>query len=788
MQFSEAWLRTFVDPPIDTATLCDKLTMAGFEVEDVARAAPPFANVVVGEIVSVTPHPDADRLRVCAVNVGRDALLQVVCGAPNAAAGMRVPCALEGAVLPGGQAIKRATMRSVESQGMLCSARELGLADDAAGLLALPDDALPGQDLREMLGLDDALITIKLTPNRPDCLSLTGIAREVAAITGAPLMLPGIVAAPVASEATRTVRIDDAEACPRFAARIIEGIDARAPTPAWMKARIERSGLRAISAIVDITNYVMLELGQPLHAYDNRLLDGDVVVRFALPGETLTLLNGQVLALERDLLLVCDSAKPLGLAGIMGGEHSGIADDTSSVYLEGAYWNPAVIQGKMRRLGFQSDAGYRFERGVDFELGPRAVERATQLILEICGGRAGPLTDAVGSLPARTPVRLRSARVEKLLGVAISPDAIADIFTRLRLPHARSGDDFVVTPPSYRFDLALEEDLVEEVARIYGYDAIPATPRAHVQTMLPSPETRRSAFALRRTLVARDWQEIVTFSFVNGDDERALDPAAKPIAVLNPIAAHLDVMRTTLLPGLLGVLQTNVKRKLPRVRVFEVGRVFARDGFAQPLRIGGLAFGASEPEQWGTRARNVDFFDVKADVEALAAPLSLVTAANAMPWLHPGRSAAVQVNGALSGWIGELHPRLVRHFELPTAPTVFELDLAVLTMVPLPDARVVSRLPSLRRDIAIVINENIAVGDVIKVARELRQPEVEVLDVFDVYRGNELPNGRKSVAILVVMRDTERTLTDADGDRIVAQLVSTLSDRFGATLRSQTSP
>jgi len=788
MQFSEAWLRTFVDPPIDTAALCDKLTMAGFEVEDVARAAPPFANVVVGEIVSVTPHPDADRLRVCAVNVGRDALLQVVCGAPNAAAGMRVPCALEGAVLPGGQAIKRATMRSVESQGMLCSARELGLADDAAGLLALPDDALPGQDLREMLGLDDALITIKLTPNRPDCLSLTGIAREVAAITGAPLMLPGIVAAPVASEATRTVRIDDAEACPRFAARIIEGIDARAPTPAWMKARIERSGLRAISAIVDITNYVMLELGQPLHAYDNRLLDGDVVVRFALPGETLTLLNGQVLALERDLLLVCDSAKPLGLAGIMGGEHSGIADDTSSVYLEGAHWNPAVIQGKMRRLGFQSDAGYRFERGVDFELGPRAVERATQLILEICGGRAGQLTDAVGSLPARTPVRLRSARVEKLLGVAISPDAIADIFTRLRLPHARSGDDFVVTPPSYRFDLALEEDLVEEVARIYGYDAIPATPRAHVQTMLPSPETRRSAFALRRTLVARDWQEIVTFSFVNGDDERALDPAAKPIAVLNPIAAHLDVMRTTLLPGLLGVLQTNVKRKLPRVRVFEVGRVFARDGFAQPLRIGGLAFGASEPEQWGTRARNVDFFDVKADVEALAAPLSLVTAANAMPWLHPGRSAAVQVNGALSGWIGELHPRLVRHFELPTAPTVFELDLAVLTMVPLPDARVVSRLPSLRRDIAIVINENIAVGDVIKVARELRQPEVEVLDVFDVYRGNELPNGRKSVAILVVMRDTERTLTDADGDRIVGQLVSTLSDRFGATLRSQTSP
>src|SRR6476659_514479 len=444
MQFSEAWLRSFVDPPIDTAALSDKLTMAGFEVENVAPAAPPFANVVVGEIISFAPHPDADRLRVCSVNVGHRDLLQIVCGAPNAAAGMRVPCALEGAVLPGGPAIRRATMRGVESQGMLCSARELGLSDDAAGLLALPDDAPPGQDRRQMLGLDDALITIKLTPNRPDCLSLAGIAREVAAITAAPLVLPDIVTAPVASEAKRTVRIDDAEACPRFAARIIDGIDARAPTPAWMKARIERSGLRSISAIVDITNYVMLELGQPLHAYDNRLLDGDIVVRFADADETLTLLNGDTLALERDLLLVCDSAKPLGLAGIMGGEHSGIADDTSTVYLEGAFWNPAVIQGKMRRLGFTSDAGYRFERGVDFDLGPRAVERATQLILEICGGRAGPLTDAVGSLPARTPVRLRSARVEKLLGIAVAPDAIADIFTRLRLPHARSGDDFTV--------------------------------------------------------------------------------------------------------------------------------------------------------------------------------------------------------------------------------------------------------------------------------------------------------------------------------------------------------
>jgi len=788
MQFSEAWLRSFVDPPIDTAALCDKLTMAGFEVENVAPAAPPFAKVVVGEIVSVSPHPDADRLRVCSVNVGRGDPLQIVCGAPNAAAGMRVPCALEGAVLPGGLSIRRATMRGVESQGMLCSPRELGLSDDASGLLALPANAPPGDDLRKALALDDALITIKLTPNRPDCLSLIGVAREVSAITGAPLSIPNVASVLATGTAVRDVRIEDAEACPRFAARVIEGIDARAPTPAWMKARIERCGIRSISAIVDITNYVMLELGQPLHAYDNRLLEGDVVVRFAQPDETLTLLNGQVLTLERDLLLVCDSVKPLGLAGIMGGEHSGIADDTTSVYLEGAFWYPAVIQGKMRRLGFQSDAGYRFERGVDFELGPRAVERATQLILEICGGRAGPLRDSIGTLPARAPVRLRSARVAKLLGIAIAPDVVASIFTRLRLPYVRSGDDFTVTPPSYRFDIAVEEDLVEEVARIYGYDEIPATPRPHVQTMLPSPDARRSAFALRRVLAARDWQEIITFSFVAAGDELALDPTGKPIAVLNPIASHLDVMRTTLLPGLIGVLQTNLKRKLPRVRVFEVGRVFSRDGFAQPLRIGGLAFGSSEPEQWGARTRGVDLFDVKGDLEALAAPLSVSTARHVLPWLHPGRSASVSVDGVPSGWLGELHPRLVRHFDLPTAPSVFELDLGALTTVPLPEARMVSRLPSLRRDIALVVNENIEVSELVKAARELYQREVESLDVFDVYRGHELPNGRKSVAILVVMRDTERTLTDSDGDRIVGQIVATLSDRFGATLRSQTSP
>ena len=783
MKFSEHWLRSLVDPALDTAGLCDALTMAGLEVEDVAAAAPPFSGVVVGRIESVEKHPDADRLRVCTVDVGSPERLTIVCGAPNAAAGLLVPCALDGAELPGDMTIRRTKMRGVESQGMLCSARELGLSEDASGLLELPQGLAPGRDLRQALALDDALITIKLTPNRPDCLSMAGIAREVAAITGAAAALPSIEPVTIDSDATRNVRVEDEDACPRFASRVIEGIDAGAPTPAWMKERIERSGIRSISAVVDITNYVMLELGQPLHAYDARLLDGDVVVRFAREGETLTLLNGQTLALEPDLLLVCDSAKPLGLAGIMGGEHSGIAGDTTTVFLEGAFWNPAVIQGKMRRLGFASDAGYRFERGVDFALGPAGVERATQLIVDICGGRAGPLSDLTGPLPPRKPVLLRSTRVARLLGIALAPDAIADVFRRLALPFTRQGDDFVVTPPSYRFDIAIEEDLVEEVARIHGYDAIPTAPGRHLQRMLPAPESVRSVGQLRRHLAALDWQEVITFSFVASGVEAALDPQGKPLAVLNPIAAQLDVMRTTLLPGLIEVLQTNVKRRLPRVRIFEAGRVFARADFAQPTRIGGLAFGPADPEQWAAQLRHVDFFDVKGDLEALAAPLSLTTRSMPRPWLHPGRSAEVLIDRKAAGWLGELHPRLVRHFELPSAPIVFELDAAALATLPLPVGHAVSRFPVVRRDMAIIINENIAVQDILDALNQMKPASVETLRVFDVYRGAELPAGRKSVAILVLMRDTQRTLTDEDSETVVAKLLSTVQDRFGATLR-----
>ena len=787
MRFSERWLRTLADPPIDSVALADALTMAGLEVEAREPAAPPFSGVVVARIHSTAPHPSADRLRVCSVDDGSSSRVTVVCAAPNAAAGMHVPLARAGGLLPGGLAIRTTEVRGVRSEGMLCSAKELGLSDDASGLMQLPGDCVPGTDLRDALALDDTLITLKLTPNRADCLSLHGIAREVAAITGSGRAADPVEPVPVKSQATHRVRVENEAACPRFASRVIEDVDPNAPTPAWMKQRLERSGLRSISAIVDITNYVMLELGQPLHAYDRSLLSGDVVVRFAHEGEKLLLLNGETLDLTRDLLLVCDEQKPLGLAGIMGGEYSGIGSATTNVLLEGAFWNPDVIQGRMRRLGFLSDAGYRFERGVDFELPPRGVERATALMLAICGGRAGPLSDVKGPLPARDPVRVRTARIRRLLGVDLDASQVASVFTRLAFAYARDGDDFVVTPPSFRFDLAIEEDYVEEVARIHGFDAIPAAVGAHPATILDTPEARRPLPVLRERLVARDWQEVITFTFVDSVVETALDASGSAIRLKNPIAAQRDVMRRTLLPGLIETLRTNLGRREPRVRMFEIGRVFrearaATD--AQPLRLGGLAFGNALPEQWGSPARTVDLFDVKADLEALAHPRPILTERARWPFLHPGRSARVAIDGQDAGWIGELHPRLVRQFELAGAPVVYELDVSLLVKQPVPTAHPVSRQPVARRDIAVVVDESVPAQAVLDELERHKPPVVGAIRIFDTYRGPGLPSGRKSLAILVLMQDTARTLTDADLEAAVADLVALLRRRFGATLRT----
>ena len=799
MKFSEHWLRTLVDPPIDSKTLAERMTMAGLEVEERTSAAPPFHGVVVGRVLAVARHPNADRLTVCQVDVGRGAPVSIVCGAPNAATGITVPCALPGAVLPGGLIISKTAMRGVESDGMLCSAAELGLSDDASGLALLDAELKPGTDLRSALDLDDALLTLKLTPNRADCLSLVGIAREVAAITGAALKpAPSPPHADKTSrrlltedpnaaktKATRRVRVEDAVACPRFCGRLIEGIEPRAPSPEWMRRRLERSGIRSISAVVDVTNYVMLELGQPLHAYDDGELEGDIVVRFPRHGEKLTLLNGQTLDLDPDVLLVADEKKPLGLAGIMGGEHSGIGDATRNVFLEGAFWNPEVIQGKARRLGFVTDAGYRFERGVDFANAPAAVNRATQLIVELCGGAAGPLVDVCGELPRRDPVRVRGARIGRLLGIDIPAQTIAGIFQRLQLEPRRDGEDFVCTPPSFRFDLAIEEDFIEEVARLYGYDNIPAAPALQPQAMLPERETVRPVAVLKQRLVDRDYQEIITFSFVSSESERALGFDPNPIRVLNPIANNLDVMRSTLLGGLIDTLRTNVNRKQERVRIFEVGRCFFRDGkdYGQPLRIGALAAGLALPEQWGAPRRAADFFDLKGDIEALAAPLAVTTEAAAHPALHPGRSARVCIEGEPAGWLGELNPRLVRALELPQAPVIFELDLAPLARQPSPITRPVSRLPIVRRDLAVVVDEAIPAQSVIDALIAAKAPFVDDLAIFDTYRGPGVDPGKKSLAILVLIQDTARTLTDAEIDATVAVLLREIENRFGGTLR-----
>jgi phenylalanyl-tRNA synthetase beta chain len=805
MRFSEHWLRTLVDPPLDSAALCDCLTMAGLEVEETAPAAPPFSGGVVARILDVEPHPNADKLRVCRVDAGQATPLHIVCGAPNAAAGLVVPCALEGAVLPGGFNIKRTTMRGVESRGMLCSARELGISDDHSGLMPLPADLTPGADIRAALHLDDTFITLKLTPNRADCLSLVGVAREVAALTGTPLRLPERVSVRLDSKAVPGIRLEAPDACPRFAARIIENVNPQAPTPLWMQQRLLSAGIRPISALVDVTNYVMMELGQPMHAYDCRQIDGDIVVRFAQPGEKLLLLNEQTLDLAPDLLMVCDEKKPLGLAGIMGGEHTGIAPDTTNVFLEAAHFSPTVIQGKMRRLGFVSDAGHRFERGVDFELPPKAIERATEWIVAICGipGKtmAGPLVDERKTLPTRPPVRVRTARVSRILGWSFDADAVAVIFQKLGFAFTRDGDDFTVTPPSYRFDLTLEEDFIEEVARIHGYDNIPLPTISHGQHMLALPETQLPVATIKQRLAHQGWQEILTFSFVSSEMERLLNgetPNIPPVRVHNPIAAQLDVMRTSLLPGLLETLKSNLNRKEPYLRLFEVGRIFlsaTADAAAQPYRIGGLAYGDAVPEQWGSAStrRPVDFFDVKGTLEALAAPRRLTTApfahADDLPLaLHPRRAACVLLDGVTVGWLGELHPRLVGHLEFPKAPVVFELDQEALCERIVPLAQPISRQPIARRDLAVVVDANVPaqalVGSLEKVRLDSQLHHVEDIQLFDVYQGSNLPAGKKSVAILMLMRDTQRTLTDRDIDTTLQIFYAALEKDHGARLRS----
>lgn len=789
MQFSENWLRQFVNPSIDSAALCHLLTMAGLEVEEVRAPAAQFNGVVVGLVLEVSPHPNADKLRVCLVDVGVAEPLQIVCGAPNVAAGMKVPCARVGAKLPGFD-IRAAKLRGVDSFGMLCSARELGLSEDHGGLLALAADALIGQDVRTLLDLDDTIITIKLTPNRADCLGMTGIAREVAALTGAALCAPTPEPVAVTLDERLNVKVADADLCGRFSGRVIRGVDARAATPEWMKRRLERAGQRSISVLVDISNYVMLEMNRPNHVFDLDKVRGELEVRWAREGEVLHLLNGQTIELSGDCGVIADAAGVESFAGIMGGESTSCTLDTRNVYVEAAFWWPDAIQGRARRYGFSSEAAHRFERGVDFADTIAGVERVSQLILDICGGSAGPVDDQVLALPTREPVKLRPQRARRVLGIELETAQMRDYLVRLGLQPQLQGEDLVVIPPSFRFDIRIEEDLVEELVRLHGYDNIPVRTPSGPLSMPVLSETRRGTWAVKHALAALDFQEVINFAFVDTDWERDFCANVAPVRLANPIASQMAVMRSSLIGGLVANVSSNRRRQAERVRVFEVGRVFSRSaqgapvaGFEQSLKLAALAWGAAVPEQWGSASRPVDFYDLKGDLEALVAPRTVALERSEHPAFHPGRCADVYVGGCKVGVIGEVHPQWVQRYELGTSPVVFELDASCLTEVPMPDFSEVSRLPAVRRDLALLVPRELEWSRLAAGLRSAAPEIVKHIDVFDVYQGLGVGDGEKSFAFRIVMQDTQRTLADEEVDAAIAGLVQFAVSEFGARLR-----
>lgn len=811
MQVPESWLRQFCCPDLSSEQIADCLTMAGLEVEEMHTAAPAFHGVVVGEVLKVEPHPNADRLRVCQVTVGEGVPLQIVCGAPNVAVGMKVPCARIGAVLPPASddaqpmRISAATMRGVDSQGMLCSAKELGLSSDHAGLLALPSEMTIGTDLRQALDLDDCIFTIKLTPNLGHCLSVFGVARELAAITGAPLIPPQFAAVPPTIDDTLRVDIAAADLCGRFSGRVIRGVNARAPTPDWLRQRLERAGQRSISALVDISNYVMLELGRPSHVFDLDKIDGRRLdVRWGRAGESLELLNGQTIEVDESVGVIATNRGIESLAGIMGGESTAVTLDTRNVYVEAAFWWPDAIRGRARRYNFSTDAAARFERGVDYASTVQHAERITQLILDICGGQAGPMGDQELALPERKPVRMRMSRCEKIIGMPIGADNAAAIFVRLGLPFRRESEGqevtFIVEPPSYRFDLEIEEDLIEEVARIHGYARIPTAPPLAPIRILPAPEEWRRLHQLRLALSNRSYQEIIAFSFAEPEWEADLAGNTEPIKLLNPIAAHASMMRSTLIGSLLQTLRLNLSHKARRVRIFELGRVFLRSqrqadeaqpgGLDQPMRIGGLAYGPVWPTSWAQPERQVDFFDVKGDVEQLSTGCGNLSFEPVNhPALHPGRSASVLLDGKSIGVLGELHPRWVLKYGLPLSPIIFELDATTLQRQAMPSLQPIPRTPAAQRDLAFVLDSAIPAARFLQVVETTRATDPRcgiivksvIFDIFHPREQDSTPN--KSVALRLTLQADE-TLTDAQADAACAGVIEAMQAELGARLRT----
>ncbi|TAL71654.1 MAG: phenylalanine--tRNA ligase subunit beta [Rhodanobacter sp.] len=791
MKLSENWLREVVEIDADHAALVHALTMAGLEVEAVTRLGEALDGVVVAQIVSAEKHPQADRLRVCQVDAGQGTPLTIVCGAPNARAGIRVPLATVGARLPGGVHIKAARLRGIESFGMLCSAKELGVDTDASGLLELPADAPVGTALAAYLHLPDASIELSLTPNRADCLCVHGVAYDVAALFDSRVKVAEPPTVPVTADARRGIRLEAGSDAPRYLGRIVSGIDPTAATPEWMVERLRRGGVRPISAVVDITNYVMLELGQPMHAFDNAALAGDIVVRHAHAGETLKLLDGSEAALDEGFVVVADEHQALAVAGIMGGLDSRVTDATRDVFLEAAHFAPAAIMGRARKLGLHTDASHRFERGVDPELPRRALERATALLLAVAGGQAGPVLAAenLADLPRPRPVTLRRARLRRVLGVAVDDVEVARIFTALGMQVETLAEGWRVIAPSRRFDIEREEDLIEEVARIHGYDQLPTASPGGALTVVPDPEARIGEHALREQLAARGWFEAVNLSFVAAESLARWGFSERLVALANPLSADLAVMRPSLLPGLVEALRRNRARQQDRVRLFEVARVFAAgDPPVETPSLAMVAGGTARAEQWGEATRPLDFYDIKGELDALLAwggePARwAVHADNLPPWLHPGRGARVTRDGAAVGYFGTLHPQLAKALDLGPDVQVLELALEPLLTRRLPKAEPVARFPSVRRDVAVEVPETVTWSQVDDVVRRTLGSALKELRLFDCYRGKGVEAGRKSLAMGLILQEHSRTLTDTDADGCVQRAIAALEQACKAKLR-----
>ncbi|HEY8096010.1 MAG TPA: phenylalanine--tRNA ligase subunit beta, partial [Methylobacter sp.] len=768
MQISEAWLREYVNPAITTEQLVEQLTMAGLEVDSVTPAAAVFSGVVVGEVLAMEQHPDADRLRVCQVAVGEAEPLQIVCGASNVRVGLRIPAALIGAVLPGDFKIKKSKLRGVESFGMLCSEKELGLAADANGLMELAADAPVGIDIRDYLSLNDNIIEVDLTPNRADCLSVEGIAREVAVLNKMDWSATQVETAAISHSDTLSVSVKATDACPRYLGRLVKGVNPKAETPLWMQERLRRSGVRSLSAVVDVTNYVLIELGQPLHAFDAAKLTGGINVRYAQTDESVALLNGQTIKLDNETLVIADDKQALALAGVMGGSESAVSDDTQDVFLECAFFTPLSIAGKARNYGLHTDSSHRFERGVDPTLQERAIERATQLIIDIAGGSVGAITEVTiaSTLPQRAAVLLRKQRLEKTLGIALADEQVVDIFQRLGMSVQTQSDGWSVTAPGCRFDIAIEADLIEEIARIVGYNNLPNSSLLMRSELGKATEAVLDLDRAKDLLVVRGYQEAITYSFVDEEIQQAVAPDDDVVRLKNPISADLSVMRTTLWCGLLKAALHNTNRQQNRVRFFETGlRFINKDGNTQQQKmLSGLALGSAYSEQWGVATRKVDFFDVKADMQALfsltGADMQFVPAKH--PALHPGQTAEILTpQGDKIGWLGMLHPTLEKQLGFDTQIFLFELDQDLLLNKHIPKFKPLSKYPSVRRDIALIVKEEIAVSEIINCIKGCAEPTLQDIVIFDIYRGKGVEEGSKSVALSLIIQDFSQTLTDS---------------------------